>query len=73
MFVTTQRDGTCQKILTFTVDKSKLEKERDGKNRDFSADGTAHVFLDTMPRWLLILFAKELEYASTSKSITLHG
>ena len=41
-------------------------------NRDFSADGTAQVFLDTWPRWLLILFTKKLEYASTSKSITPH-
>jgi hypothetical protein len=41
---------------------------------DFSADRTAHVFLDTWPRLWLILSAKELlEYASTSKSITLHG
>ena len=56
----------------FRPEKSKLQKERDCMNRDFSTDGVAHVFLDTWPRWLLILLTKELQYASTSKSITLH-
>lgn len=60
-------------VYSFRLEKSTLQKERDGMNRDISADRTAQVFLDTRPRWLLILFTKELEYASTSKSITLHG
>jgi len=60
-------------LQSFRLEKSKLQKERDGMKRDFSTDGTAQVFLDTWPRWLLILFTKESEYASTSKCITLHG
>ena len=54
----------------FRLEKSILQKERDGMNGNFSADGTALVFLDIWPRWLLIRFTKELEYA---KCITLHG
>ena len=60
-------------LHVFRLEKRIFQPERDGKNRNFSADRTAQVFLHTRPRWLLVLFTKESEYASTSKSITLHG